>query len=69
MGQINLTLKQIVSLCTFVGIEVDQTKSVFAEDEDQLETEFTIYQDDTKAVAWLTEYPEEGGHSLYRGKP
>ena len=64
MKQITLTTKQIINLCNFAGIEIDKEKSCFAEDTDQMDTEFVVYQDESQTVSWLYEYPEEGSFSL-----
>lgn len=63
-GEITLTTMQILNLCEFAGIEVNRSASVFAEEEDQLETEFQVAQNNHGAIAWLSEYPEEGGYPL-----
>lgn len=64
MPQVTLKIEQIINLCKFAGIKVDESNSVFTDDPDQMETEFEIAQNEYGAVAWLTDYPEEGVYPL-----
>lgn len=67
-----LTIKEICELCAFAGIEVDKSKSIFADDPEQIETEITISKTEkpneegysTDHYAFFTEYPEEGCYPL-----
>lgn len=61
---ITLTTKQILNLCEFAGIVIDQKQSVLTEEPDQLETEYAIEQNKYGAIAYLEEYPEEGAYPL-----
>ncbi len=67
--QITLTIKEICELAKFVGISINEEKSVFHEDPEMLETEICISAEMTEGVkeaefqqryAWYDEYPEEG---------
>lgn len=55
-----LTMKQLLSVCKFAGIEIDPEKSIFAKDKEQLETCFVLSDEPPGACVWLLEYPDEG---------
>lgn len=65
-GEITLTTRQILNLCEFAGIAIDVENSCFSGETEEylLDTEFAVAQNQYGAVAWLYEYPEEGGYPL-----
>lgn len=64
MAEITLSTKQIINLCKFAGLEINKKESGFEGIPEELETEFRISQNEYGAIAWLDEYPEEGGYPL-----
>lgn len=56
--EITLSISQIINLCEFAGLKVEENEEI---DKD---TELTIIEDRKSIIAYYSEYPNEGGFEL-----